>query len=375
MIPRILAKTIENSWQSGFVTIISGARRVGKTVLLEQLNSQWAKGQALIINGDSQEGKTVLDTNSEVKLSNLVKDRKFIFIDEAQGIPNVGLALKIIIDKFPDKKIVVTGSVNLFGVPGFRDNLVGRQQSFLLYPFSTKELTFGTDDYKKISYLDDQLIYGGYPYVWDLATPTEKKTYLENLTADYLFKDTVFLGRIGEPDLLRKLATLLAFQVGSEASLGELANQLQIDYKTVRRYLDFLENSFVVFSLGAFSKNLRREVAGKRKWYFYDLGIRNSLTGQFLPLNQRTDVGGLWENFLLVERLKKREYAKTKIPSYFWRNYQGAEVDYLEMTDKKLFAFEFKWGKSSGRTPKAFREGYGVSAKIVNRENYLDFIL
>lgn len=375
MVPRILYKTIEESWRPGFVTIISGARRVGKTVLLEQLNSQWAKGRALIINGDSQEGKAVLDTNSEVKLSNLVKDRKFIFIDEAQGIPNVGLALKIIIDKFPDKRIVVTGSVSLFGVPGFRDNLVGRQRSFLLYPFSTKELTIDVDNYKKISYLDDQLVYGGYPYVWELPTPGEKKVYLESLVTDYLFKDTVFLGRIGEQGLLRKLATLLAFQVGSEASLGELANQLQIDYKTIQRYLGFLENSFVIFSLSAFSKNLRREIAGKRKWYFYDLGIRNALIGQFLPLDQRTDVGALWENFLIVERMKEREYSKTKISSYFWRNYQGAEVDYLELSNGQISAFEFKWGKGSNRTPKAFREGYGVSAKIINRENYFDFVL
>lgn len=375
MVPRILYKTIEENWRPGFVTIISGARRVGKTVLLEQLNSQWAKGQALIINGDSQEGKAVLDTNSEVKLSNLVKDRKFIFVDEAQGIPNVGLALKIIIDKFPDKRIVVTGSVSLFGVPGFRDNLVGRQRSFLLYPFSTKELTTGVDNYKKISYLDGQLVYGGYPYVWELPTPGEKRTYLESLAADYIFKDTVFLGRIGEQDLLRKLATLLAFQVGSEASLGELANQLQIDYKTIQRYLGFLENSFVIFSLSAFSKNLRREIAGKRKWYFYDLGIRNALIGQFLPLDQRADIGALWENFLVVERFKRGEYAEGKPASYFWRNYQGAEVDYLEKREEKLSAFEFKWGKGSNRTPKAFREGYGVSAKIINRENYLDFVL
>lgn len=375
MTPRILYKTIEKSWRPGFVTIISGARRVGKTVLLEQLNSQWAKGQALIVNGDSQEGKVVLDTNSEVKLSNLVKDRKFIFIDEAQGISNVGLALKIIIDKFPEKRIVVTGSVSLFGVPGFRDNLVGRQRSFLLYPFSTKELTVGVDNYKKLSYLDDQLVYGGYPYVWELPTPGEKKVYLESLVTDYLFKDTVFLGRIGEQGLLRKLATLLAFQVGSEASLGELANQLQIDYKTIQRYLGFLENSFVIFSLSAFSKNLRREITGKRKWYFYDLGIRNALIGQFLPLDQRADIGALWENFLVVERFKRGEYAEGNPASYFWRNYQGAEVDYLEIVNEKLSAFEFKWGKGSNRTPKAFREGYGVSAKIINRENYLDFVL
>lgn len=375
MIPRILVKTIQSSLRPGFVTVVGGPRRVGKTVLLTQLAHEWKKEDPLIINGDTEEGRSVLGTTSIVKLTQLVGNRNLIFIDEAQRIPNIGLSLKIIIDAFPTKKIVVTGSVALPAMRGFRDTLVGRQQFFPLYPLSTRELTEGEEEYKKASFLDDQLVYGGYPYVWSLSTPAEKKDYLQTLVADYLFRDIAYLGIVGEPYLLQKLATLVAFQIGSEVSLNELSNHLGIDVKTVRRYLMFLEDSFVVFPLGVYSRNLRREVTGKRKWYFYDLGIRNALAGQFFPLGVRPDTGALWENFLVIERIKKNDYARRLVSRFFWRNYLGAEVDFIEKEgEEALYAYEFKWGKGVARTPKAFWDNYRTQAALVNKENYLDFV-
>lgn len=358
----------------GFVAVVGGPRRVGKTVLLTQLVQEWNEKDPLIINGDTQEGRFVLGTPSIVKLTQLVGNRNLIFVDEAQRIPNIGLSLKIIIDAFPTKKIVVTGSVALSAIRGFRDTLVGRQQFFPLYPLSTRELTQGEEEYKKASFLDDQLVYGGYPYVWSLSAPAEKKDYLQTLVSDYLFRDVLYLGRVGEPDMLQKLATLVAFQIGSEVSFNELSNHLGIDVKTVWRYLTFLEESFIVFHLGVYSRNLRREVTGKKKWYFYDLGIRNALTGQFLPLGVRPDSGSLWENFLVIERIKKNDYARSLVNRFFWRNYLGAEVDFIEKEGEILSAFEFKWGKGMARTPKAFRDNYQTRVALVNRENYLDFV-
>ncbi len=374
MIPRILVKTILSSMRSGFVAVVGGPRRVGKTVLLTQLAQEWNEKDPLIINGDTQEGRFVLGTPSVVKLTQLVHNRNLIFVDEAQRIPNIGLSLKIIIDAFPTKKIVVTGSVALSAIRGFRDTLVGRQQFFPLYPLSTRELTQAEEEYKKTSYLDDQLVYGGYPYIWSLSVPLEKKDYLQTLVSDYLFRDVLYLGRVGEPDMLQKLATLVAFQIGSEVSFNELSNHLGIDVKTVRRYLTFLEESFILFPLGVYSRNLRREVTGKKKWYFYDLGIRNALTGQFMPLGVRPDSGHLWENFLVVERMKKNDYAHSLVGRFFWRNYLGAEVDFIEKDGETLSAFEFKWGKGKARTPKSFRDNYQTEAALINRENYLDFV-
>jgi uncharacterized protein len=375
MYKRTIKDNILANFKDGFVTIIYGARRVGKTVLLDQIKQSLEDKKTLSFNGDTQESINALNTNSEVKLSTLVADYEIIFIDEAQKIPNIALAVKILIDKFPFKKIIITGSSSLQLASGAKENLTGRNFSYNLYPLSTSELGENLPDFKIPSLIDDQLIFGGYPFVYSLNLKEEKEKYLLKIVEDYLFKDILLLENIEHPEIFKKLAILVAFQIGNEVSLNELANNLGINVKTVSRYLDLLEKSFVIFHLDSYSTNLRNEINKNKKYYFYDLGIRNALIGQFQSISVRSDVGFLWENFLIIERMKKTEYENKILRRYFWRNYSGAEVDFIEIDDGgKMSAYEFKWQKNKAKTPKNFKDNYGIEAKVINNENYLDFV-
>lgn len=376
MILRTLSQVVVKSHKSGFINVIYGPRRVGKTTLLTQIKESMVKNNHfLLLNGDTEEGRNALSTTSEVRLSQLVKEYDYIFIDEAQRIPNITLALKIIIDRFPQKFILVTGSSSLDLSRGMHENLTGRNQPFFLFPLSTKEISVGWQPHQIPSLLENQLIYGGYPHLTNLSTSVQKEEYLLNIVQDYLFKDVLLLERIENPDNLKKLATLLAFQVGNLVSLNELSNAVGIDVKTVARYLHLLEQSFVIFRIGSYSTNLRKELTKSSKYYFYDLGILNALTRQFLPLSSRIDIGSLWENFLFVERQKKERYSKAHPEYNFWRNYEGAEIDMIERTSDKIKAFEFKWKESKYKTPKQFLEKYHLVSELISKENYSPFIL
>lgn len=375
MYKRTLTQVILKSFKNGFVTVVYGARRVGKTVLLEQIRAAFHNEDILIFNGDTAESIQALSSTSEVQLSSLVKNHEVIFIDEAQRIPNISLALKIIIDKFPEKKIVVTGSSSLQLARGAQENLTGRNTTFALFPLSSVELLDGEPAFKAPAFLETQLVFGGYPLVHTLGGSEERKRYLAGIVEDYLLRDVLMLERLDHPEQLKKLAVLLAFQIGNEVSLNELANTLNLSVKTVARYLDLLEKSFIVFRLDAYSRNQRKEVGKSKKYYFYDLGIRNALVTQFQPLSERVDVGALWENFLIVERKKKHAYAQRMVTQHFWRNYAGAEIDIVEVADGVLSAFECKWGAGSARPPKAFVGAYPDAAfQVINRENYFGFV-
>jgi len=375
MISRTLTDTIINNLKPGFVNLIYGPRRVGKTVLLNQLVEKLAVKKTLWFNGDTKEAQEALSDISQTHLTGLVKNHQVIFIDEAQRIENIGLSLKILIDTFPKKEFFVTGSSSLVLARGIQESLTGRSLKYRLFPFSTRELTVDLSDYQRPSLLTEQMRFGGYPYLQQLTTSSEKQAYLKSIVNDYLFRDVLLLKDVSSPENLLRLATLLAFQIGSEVSLNELATNLGIDAKTVRRYLSLLNQSFITFEVGSFSRNLRKEIAKSKKYYFWDLGIRNALTDQFLTLDSRTDLGQLWENFLAVERVKKHEYQRTLRSYYFWRTYEKAEIDWLETYNGKIDAFEFKWGGGKSRTPKAFREAYGEDVRLVSKENYLDFLL
>lgn len=375
MVPRILTKTIKGKQKKGFINLIYGPRRVGKTVLLQQLTKSVKKEQVVWFDGDTQETRDALSQTSQVFLSKLIQKKGYVIVDEAQRIPNIGLSLKILIDHFPQKIFYVTGSSSLMLSRGLQEPLTGRTIVYRLFPLSTAEIGGKLPGHQKVSLLSEQLRFGGYPYLQQLTGRQEKQDYLKSLVQDYLFKDVLELKDVASPENLRKLSILLAFQIGNEVSLNELANNLNIDIKTVRRYLSLLKQSFVIFELGSFSKNLSKEVAKSKKYYFWDLGIRNALTDQFLPLDSRTDVGQLWENFLIVERLKKHEYQRSSPQYYFWRTYEQAEIDWLEIRGEKIAAFEFKWQEGKARTPKAFKEAYQASVKLISRENYQDFIL
>lgn len=374
MIPRALCQTIEQNLKPGFINLIYGPRRVGKTVLLQQLTQSTPKPTIAWFNGDTKEARDLLSNTSEVALSKLAAKPDTIVIDEAQRIPNIGLSLKILIDKFPKKTFFVSGSSSLMLARGIQEALTGRTLKYRLFSLSTQESTLELPEHQKSSILEDQLRFGGYPYLQQITSPSDKKEYLKSLIEDYLFRDVVELKDISSPENLKKLATLLAFQAGSEVSLNELANNLGIDIKTVKRYLSLLKQSFVILELGSFSRNLRKEVVKSKKYYFWDLGIRNALTDQFLPLDTRTDVGQLWESFLAVERLKKHEYQRNKVQCYFWRTYEQAEIDWVEVEEGGVSAYEFKWKPTKTRTPKAFKEAYRTDLRTVSKENYLEFI-
>src|SRR3989338_1652160 len=374
MYKRTLSEIIIKSFKEGFVTIIYGARMVGKTVLLGQIRKIIGDSDILSFNGDTSESVDALNTNSEVKLTKLVENHGTIFIDEAQKIPGISLALKIIIDKFPNKHIIVTGSSSLQLARGSHESLTGRNQSFTLFPLSTTELSSGFQSFQIPALLETQLVFGGYPHVYALPTIEEKKKYLADIVKDYLFQDVLSLEKLDRPENLKRLATLLAFQIGKEASLNELANTLDVSVKTVSRYIDLLEKSFIIFHIDAHSSNMRKEIAKSKKYYFYDLGIRNALIEQFHPPSARPDTGELWENFLIIERVKKHEDSGTQVTMRFWRTYEMAEIDLVEIKDGKLEAFEFKWNKEISRTPKAFKDTYSIEAKTINRNNYLEFI-
>lgn len=375
MIKRTILENILKNVSPGFINIIYGPRRVGKTVLLQQISDYYKEDNVLFLNGDTEEAQMALERTSEVRLSRLVEGKKLILIDEAQRIPNVSLSLKIIIDKFPDLKIFVTGSSSLSLARGAKENLVGRNKSYRLFPLSFKEKTGDLENYQKDALLSESLIFGAYPYLLKLGTKDEKIDYLKGIASDYLFKDVMMLERIDYADAFKKLASLLAFQIGQPVSINELARSLGVDYKTVGRYLDLLEKSFVIFGVSSFSNNLRKEVVKSKKYYFYDLGIRNTLVGQFSDFEVRDDAGALWENFLFLERIKKNEYNGQNYNYYFWRGYQGKEIDFIEEKNEKLFAYEFKLNKKRFFTPKLFKDNYNLEADVVNRENYQDFIL
>lgn len=375
MVYRQITENIIKNLSPGFINIIYGARRVGKTVLLDQIKQKLEGEKIISFNGDTQETRDLLSTSSEGKLSEAVENYPVIFIDEAQRITNISLALKIIIDKYPEKKIFVTGSSSLELAKGARETLTGRTKVYKLYPLSFAEMTVDLDTYKKDALLENALIYGGYPYLLNLGSLDEKQNYLKTILEDYLFRDVLLLENIASPDSLIKLATLLAFQVGQEVSLRELSVNLGIGIGTVARYISLLEQSFIIFTVNAFSRNLRKEISKTKKYYFYDLGIRNALTRQFSPIVVRSDLGQIWENFLILERTKKYHYSSVIFNGYFWRNYDQAEIDWIEEKAGELKAFEFKWQKKKYSTPKNFSKAYGIKAELISRDNYLDFIL
>jgi len=374
MIKRQINDLIINNIRPGFINVIYGPRRVGKTVLLQSLTKKYKKEDCIFFNGDTLETRNALSSTSEIELSKLIDKFNVVVVDEAQRIPNIGLSLKIIVDKYPEKIFFVSGSSSLSLSKGIKESLTGRYQIYKLYPLSTEELTENLSDFEKKTTLEEQLIYGGYPYLLQLGLKDQKRKYLKSLIDDYLFNDIKNLKEIISEEIIKKLTILLAFQIGSLVSFNELSKNLGIDVKTVARYISLLKKSFVIFEVGSYSTNPRKELAKSKKYYFWDLGIRNALIDQFLPLDSRADVGFLWENFLAIERIKKNEYQGIVKEYYFWRNYEKAEIDWIEKKENTLLAYEFKWIKKKDHTPKNFKENYKIEATTIDRNNYLDFL-
>jgi predicted AAA+ superfamily ATPase len=356
------------------VLIIYGPRRVGKTVLLDNFLSKTPLKYKKE-NGGDLGIQEIFAARRVDTFRRYTEGYELIAIDEAQYIPSVGEGLKLFIETVPGINVIATGSASFELSSQVGAPLTDRSTTLRLYPVSQLELKNQMNNFALSQKKEEYLIYGSYPKVLTADTLREKARFLRSLVDAYLLKDILALEDVKGSKVLLDLLRLLAFQIGNEVSIAELAENLPIDPKTVARYLDLFEKSFVLINLRGYSKNLRKEISNKSKYYFYDNGIRNAVINNFNPLNLRDDVGKLWESFLVVERLKKQSYQSVFANNYFWRTWDQKEVDFVEEREGKLFGYEFKYSSLKGKAPRAFIETYpGSELTMVNAENYLDFI-
>lgn len=369
IISQINAKTDANK-----VLVLYGARRVGKTHLMKAVESSFA-GKSLFLNAEDLDTVALLADRRIASFRRWVSGIDLLIIDEAQVVPEIGKSLKLLIDSFPNLTILASGSSafelsNKTGEP-----LVGRQVSFQLFPIAQMELSVHENYVETKQQLENRLIYGSYPEVLKQTTADAKTDYLKELVSSYLLKDILMFEQVRYSHKMLQLLQLVAYQVGQEVSYDELSKTLRIDRNTVERYLDLFSKVFIIHRIGGYSKNLRKEVTKSSKWYFLDNGIRNTLINNFSPMSQRTDTGALWENYLVAERLKYNAYTRKAPLTYFWRTYDQQELDWLEVADDRISAYEFKWKDAKIKFPKAFVEAYPDAATHwINQENFIDFV-
>jgi uncharacterized protein len=376
---RYLLPLLANSLVPNKVNLIFGTRRVGKTFLLKQLVSQTSY-RTQVWQGEDADVQQLLAQRSVANYQRLLDGVELLIIDEAQAIPDIGRVLKLMVDQLDGLRLVVTGSsafdlANLSGEP-----LTGRAFFHRLYPLAQRELAPYETALDTRQRLDDRLLFGSYPELLQLPSPTDRQDYLRNLVSTYLLKDILSYDGIRNAGKLNDLLRLVAFQVGKEVAMDELGRQLQISKNTVEKYLDLFTKVFLLVRVGGFSRNLRKEVTKTSRWYFTDPGIRNALLNDFRPLALRTDVGELWENYLIAERLKSLQAQRRSVEFFFWRTYDQQEIDWLEWENGQLRAYEFKWSNNPTTlarvtVPKAFADAYpDASFSVIHRDNYLDFI-
>ena len=355
--------------------VIFGPRRVGKTTLLKKMLDE-TKLNYKLDSGDNIRTQQVLGSQDFEQILAYAEGYSLIAIDEAQNIANVRMGIKILLDQFPGLRVIVTGSSSFELAGQLGEPLTGRKTTLTLYPIAQSELLMQRNQFELRESLSQFLVYGAYPEIIQAATNQDRIDLLMEIANSYLLKDILAFDRIKSSRNLLDLLKLLAYQVGEKVSLAEVSTQLGVDVKTVKRYLDLLEKSFVVFRMNGFSRNLRQEVTNKAKYYFYDNGIRNAIISQFNPVADRNDVGALWKNFLQVERLKHRQYSKSYGNMYFWRTYQQQEIDLIEEREGNLFAYEFKWSPNKGgKVPSNWTKTYpNASDQVIHPNNYWKFI-
>ncbi|MBX2929360.1 MAG: ATP-binding protein [Saprospiraceae bacterium] len=358
------------------IVILYGQRQVGKTTLAQHVFQQLQGKKVLSINADFNPHVEIFSSRDYEKMRLFVAGFDYLFIDEAQRIPDIGINLKILHDNFPTLRILVTGSSSLDLANQVHEPLTGRTWTFRLHPFSAGEIAAQSNVLEYHSRLEEWLLYGSYPGVLELEQHKDKTHFLNELTHAYLYKDVLELGSIKHSGKLRDLLRLLAFQIGGEVSFNELGRQLGMDTATVQRYVDLLEQTFVLTTVGGYSRNLRKEISKRQKIYFQDLGVRNALIDMFSPLSNRNDTGQLWENFLFIERTKLLDNHQVRANRYFWRLQTGAELDYVEEYEGQLNGFEFKFGNKTAPVPRAWQEAYpDANFSTINRDNWLPFVL
>lgn len=372
MIKRLIETTIQKDFDRKKVILLLGARQVGKTTLLDELRQQG--GKILSLNCDDLDDVLLIEEKSTTELRALLSPYDMVFIDEAQRVKNIGLTLKKIGDLKLSTSIIVTGSSSLDLAGEVNEPATGRLIEFHLFPFSLTELANNTSEREEQRMLEQRLIYGMYPEV--VTFPGDAKRTLMTLTNNYLYKDLFSYKGLKKPDILQKLVRALALQLGNEVSYNELSNLLGIDKETVENYINLLEKCFVVFRLDSFSRNLRNEIKKGKKIYFYDNGVRNAVLSNFAPADLRNDMGALWENLMVSERVKRNAYQGSYAQLYFWRTHDQKEIDLIEEEDGMLRTYEFKWnGKVKAKQPITFVAAYPNSTfNVVSPDNYWEFI-
>jgi len=371
MITRTLAKRIRNKIGRGKAIMVIGPRQVGKTTLIR---NELANEEVAFFDGDDPTVRNLLDSPNTEKIRSLIGNKKVVFIDEAQRINGIGLTLKIITDQFKDVQLWISGSSSFTLAHELNEPLTGRKWEYEMYPISWEEFQNHVGFLKAEQSLTTRLIYGFYPDV--INNPGEEKEILKNLVDSYLYRDILSYAEIRKPEVLEKLVQALALQLGSEVNYNELSQTVGVDKNTIQRYISILEKGYVIFKLPSFSSNIRNEIKKNKKIYFYDNGIRNMIIGNFNEINLRQDKGGIWENFLISERIKQNEYKLTLAKSYFWRTTQQQEVDYVEEVNQAIIGYEFKWNaKKKVKLPKTFVEKYNAQEKIINNENFREFVI
>jgi uncharacterized protein len=374
-IQRLLSTKLRSALTPGKVLVLYGPRQVGKTTLVLDLLDELTMPRRYL-SADELVYREALASQDRRTLGDLLGDNQLLVIDEAQRVPDIGLNLKILVDNYPHAAILATGSASFELVNKISEPLTGRKRTFTLYPVSYAEIAGAMGTFEAKAQLERWLIWGGYPAVVTAESTAERESLLGELVGSYLYRDILELDGVRRADKLVDLLRLLAFQIGQDVSLSELASSLALNHQTVGRYLDLLEKVFVIFKVSGFSRNLRKEISKNARYYFFDNGVRNSLIQNFNPLPLRDDVGQLWENYLMVERCKANQYAGRSANTYFWRTYDQKEIDCIEERGGRLYGYEFKWqGQMRSATRREFIEAYpNAEVQVITRENYTDFI-
>ncbi len=372
MIKRIIEDKIKSKLFSGKLVLIFGPRQSGKTTLLRQILASYPEHGAYY-NCDEREVRDLFSSQNSSVLRSVIGTKKLILIDEAQRIDNAGLNLKIIVDNIPDVQVIASGSSSFELSDKLNEPLTGRKWEYNLYPLAFQELAGNTEPMEEIKHLKLRLVYGAYPEV--VTNPGNEQEILANLSSSYLYKDVFALHDLRRPELVEKLLRALAFQVSSEVSYHELAQLVDSDRSTVERYIGILERAFVLFRLPNFSSNLRNEIKRSRKIYFWDNGIRNALISDYRPVELRDDIGKLWENYIVSELFKKRDYLKLLAQPFFWRSKSSGDVDYLEVLNSVITAYELKWNPKKVARARAFQNAYPqAELKLINPGNYFQYL-
>lgn len=372
---RELSEIILKKLQPNKVVIVFGARRVGKTILVNEIISK-IQEPVLFLNGDDINVHDQLAIRSIENYKQLLGSHKLLYIDEAQKIPEIGLKLKLMIDEIKGLKIIISGSSSFDIYKEAGEPLTGRKYTFNLFALSEREYDAIENKTQKLEKVKERMIFGNYPELLHLPNRNDKIDYLNEMVSSYLLKDILVYENIKNSQKIFNLLRLIAFQIGSEVSLQELGGQLGISKNTVEKYLDVLNKVFILHKVEGYSKNLRKEITKNSRWYFLDNGIRNAVIANFNPISSRNDVGALWENYMISERLKFQEYKRLVSNNYFWRTYDQQEIDWVEERDGSLFGFEFKWKKEKVKTPSQWKIAYPeASFEIINQENFTTWLL